>query len=124
MIGKINPHRILLVKLHQSLVDDHPSRTPKRLVESLHHIIELGWNLRLWNTLTPKMVVHNITNTRPHGLKCRLEAVGHYRETYRRAQLSKQHSYRIRPLLDEYGWCYHATILDRPSETKQLLSIV
>src|SRR6267143_1803930 len=29
-----------------------------------------------------------------------------YRETYRRAQLSKQHSYRIRPLLDEYGWCY------------------
>src|SRR5260370_5352291 len=77
LIGKIDPHRILLVKLHQSLVDDHPSRTPKRLVESLHHIIEPGWNLRLWNTLTPKMVVHNITNTRPHSLECRLEAVGH-----------------------------------------------
>src|SRR5713101_6029310 len=75
LIGEIDPHRILLVKRHQSLVDDHSSRTPKRLVESPHHIIELGWNLRLWNTLTPEMVVHNITNTRPHGLKCRLEAV-------------------------------------------------
>src|SRR6267378_3322950 len=29
-----------------------------------------------------------------------------YRETYRRAQFSKQHSYRIRPLFDEYAWCY------------------
>src|SRR5229473_255298 len=77
LIGKINPHRILLVKLHQSLVDDHASRTPEGLVESLHHIIKLCWNLRLWNTLTPKMVVHNITNTRPHSFQCRLEAIGH-----------------------------------------------
>src|SRR2546426_9491726 len=54
-----------------------PYTTLFRSVQDLDHISKLGWNLRLWNTLTPKMVVHNITNTRPHSLQCRLEAVGH-----------------------------------------------
>src|SRR5437016_11764193 len=77
LIGEIDPHRILLVELHQSLIDNHASRTPERLVQNSHHIVKLGWNLRLWNTPLPQMIVHNITDTRPHSLQCRLEAVGH-----------------------------------------------
>src|SRR6266487_4972907 len=77
LVSEINPHRILLVELHQSLVDNHASRSPERLVENLNHVIELGRNLRLWNTLPPQIIVYNIADTRPHGLQCRLEAVGH-----------------------------------------------
>src|SRR5437016_8130622 len=77
LIGEIDPHRILLVELHQRLVDNHASRTPERLVQNSHHIVKLGWNLRLWNTPLPQMIVHNITDTRAHSLQCRLEAVGH-----------------------------------------------
>src|SRR5438132_5342766 len=77
LISEINPHRILLVKLDCRLVDDHTSRSSEGFVQDLDHIIELGRNLRLWNTLPPQMFVHNIADTRPHGLQSRPEAVRH-----------------------------------------------
>src|SRR2546427_13279950 len=107
LICEIDPHRILLVELHQGLVDYDPRRSPERLVQDLDHIIELGWNLRLRNTLTPKMVVHSITNTRPHSLQCRLEAVRHRileRGNQRSSQSSIPTEMKVR--LGEYGWCY------------------
>src|SRR6267378_41477 len=122
LIGKIDPHRILLVKLHQSLVDNHASRSPKGLVESLDHLIKLCWNLRLWNTLTPKMVVHNITNTRPHGLQCRVEAVRDRIMESRDEGSSQSGIPTERTPLRRIRMVLHARILNRPSETKQLLS--